>query len=143
MAGRAEVGDERALSAEAESAVLALAEGEIEAIVREVTDEEVAHYAEYGERLAGHLHRRLPPPRLVVLQCRLPFLLLEPDRLRVRAAPHVGWVMMRGLVDPGFAEEMLHVARELGGAAGADLPPARLAARGVEPYHRFMFSARM
>jgi hypothetical protein len=51
--------------------------------------------------------------------------------------------MMRGLVDPAFAAEMLRVGRELGAAAGADLPPPRLATRGVEPYRSFTFSERM
>ena len=83
MAGRAAPDDERVLRAEAESTVPALAEREIEGIVREVTDEEVAHYVEFG------------------------------------------WVMMRRLVDPGFAGEMLRVARELGAAAGADRQAGR------------------
>ncbi len=101
MAGRAAPGDERVLRAEAESPVPPLSEEEIRAVVREVTDEEVAHYAEFG------------------------------------------WVMMRGLVDASFATDMLRVARELGAAADADLPPPRLAHRGVEPYRSFMFSERM
>ena len=101
MAGRAAAGDERALQAEAESTEPALSEDEIRGVVREVTDEEVAHYHEYG------------------------------------------WVMMRGLVDPAFAANMLRVARELGAAADKDLPPAALAKRGVEPFHSFMFSQRM
>ena len=48
MSGRAAPGDARVLRAEAESTIPALTESEIESVVREVTDEEVAHYAEFG-----------------------------------------------------------------------------------------------
>ena len=75
---------------------MALSEAEVEAVVREVTDEEVAHYHEYG------------------------------------------WVMMRGLVEPAFAAEMLRALRDTGADFGAH--PARF---GVEPFRSFMFSRRM
>jgi hypothetical protein len=101
MSARATPDDERALRAEAESTVAPLSDSQVEALVREVTDEEVAHYHEYG------------------------------------------WVMMRELVKPTFAAEMLRVGRGLGSAVGVNLPPPRLAWRGVEPYRSFMFSARM
>eukprot|EP01043_Picozoa_sp_COSAG02_P100248 COSAG02_NODE_36335_length_456_cov_0.638655_2_plen_67_part_01 len=48
---------------------IAVSEEEVEAVVREVTDEEVAHYHEFG------------------------------------------WVMMRRLVEPSFAAEMLQALR--------------------------------
>ena len=75
---------------------MALSEAEVEAVVREVTDEEVAHYHEYG------------------------------------------WVMMRGLVEPAFAAEMLRALRDTGADFGAH--PAKF---GVEPFRSFMFSRRM
>lgn len=76
---------------------MAMSEAEVEAVVREVTDEEAEHYHEFG------------------------------------------WVMMRGLVDPNFAAEMLRALRDdtednFGGH------PAR---SGVEPFRSFMFSQRM
>jgi ectoine hydroxylase-related dioxygenase (phytanoyl-CoA dioxygenase family) len=75
---------------------MAMSEAEVEVVVREVTDEEVAHYHEYG------------------------------------------WVMMRGLVDPRFAEEMLRALRA--SDVDCDGHPARF---GVEPFRSFMFSRRM
>jgi ectoine hydroxylase-related dioxygenase (phytanoyl-CoA dioxygenase family) len=75
---------------------MAMTEAEVEAVVREVTDDEAAHYHEYG------------------------------------------WVMMRGLVKPGFAAEMLRALRDTDGEFGGH--PARF---GVEPFRSFMFSRRM
>lgn len=75
---------------------MAMSEEEIEAVVREVTDEEVAHYHEFG------------------------------------------WVMMRRLVEPSFAGEMLQALRACDADFGGH--PARF---GVEPFRSFMFSRRM
>ena len=72
-----------------------MSEREVEAVVREVTDAEEAHYREFG------------------------------------------WVMLRGLVNPAFAAEML---RALGEAGDFDGHPAL---NGVEPFRSFMFSQRM
>ena len=74
---------------------MAMTEAEVEAVVREVTDEEVAHYHEFG------------------------------------------WVMMRGLVQPAFAAEMLRAVQAAGEFDGH---PAR---SGIEPFRSFMFSKRM
>jgi hypothetical protein len=75
---------------------MALSEEEVEAAVREVTDEEVAHYHEFG------------------------------------------WVMMRRLVEPSFAAEMLQALR----ASEADFG-GHPALFGIEPFRSFMFSRRM
>ena len=72
-----------------------MAEPEVEAVVRQVTDEEVAHYCEFG------------------------------------------WVMLRELVAPAFAAEMLATAARQPDAAGHP------ALAGVEPFRSFMFSHRM
>ena len=74
---------------------MGMSEAEVEAVVREVTDEEVAHYHEYG------------------------------------------WVMMRGLVQPAFAAEMLRAVRAAGDFGSC---PAKA---GVEPFRSFIFSQRM
>ena len=79
----------------------AMTEAEVEAVVREVTDEEVEHYHEYG------------------------------------------WVMLRELVDPNFAAEMLRVFRAMGEAEGKEYPGNTQPARNlIEPFHSFMFSER-
>ena len=54
MAARAAPDDKLSLRAEAESSVPALTESEIQSIVREVTAEEVAHYAEFGAHAQDH-----------------------------------------------------------------------------------------
>ena len=80
---------------------MAMTEDEVEAVVREVTDEEVEHYHEYG------------------------------------------WVMLRELVDPNFADEMLRVFRAMGEAEGKEYPGNAQPARNlIEPFHSFMFSER-
>ncbi len=84
----------------------ALTQREIETVVREVTDEEVAFYQEYG------------------------------------------WVMMKGLVAPEFATELLSVGNErkqrLEKEAGSTNPSVGLALdETAEPYRSFMFSQRM
>ena len=83
----------------------AMTEGEIAAVLREVTDEEVAFYHEYG------------------------------------------WVMMKQLVDPGFATELQRVGqecRERQEEEGTGRPGVHLALReDAEPYPSFMFSQRM
>ena len=48
-----------------------------------------------------------------------------------------GWVMLRGLVNPAFAAEMLRALGEAGDFGGH---PAK---NGVEPFRSFMFSQRM
>ena len=93
---------------------MALSEAEVEAVVREVTDEEVAHYEEYG-----WVSRLLAPSSVHVLSgCATQ-------------------VMMRGLVEPAFAAEML---RAVNAAGEFDGHPAR---SGIEPFRSFMFSKRM
>ncbi len=74
----------------------------IEAVLREVTDEEVAFYQEYG------------------------------------------WVMMRQLVAPEFAAELLRVGQEWRERSDKEAGP-RCPAReeGTEPFRSFMFSERM
>ena len=84
----------------------AMTEREIEAVLREVTDEEVAFYQEYG------------------------------------------WVMMKQLVAPEFATELLRVGQEwsLAQPDGDGLPRSitGLARQeGTEPFRSFMFSDRM
>ena len=80
-----------------------MAEAAVEAVVREVTDAELAHYHEYG------------------------------------------WVMLRELVTPAFAAQMLSALR----VAGARMDPPQAywdghpAKAGLEPYRSFMFSQRM
>ena len=54
-----------------------------------------------------------------------------------------GWVMMRGLVDPAFASELLQSGLRLGQAAGREFVENQPARRGEEPFHSFMFSRRM
>ncbi len=78
----------------------AMTEREIEAVLREVTDEEVAFYQEYG------------------------------------------WVMMKQLVDPAFATELLRVGQAWR-ESKQEKGPFKLAAEGVEPYRSFMYSERM
>jgi ectoine hydroxylase-related dioxygenase (phytanoyl-CoA dioxygenase family) len=79
----------------------AMSEAEICAVVREVTDAEVAHYREFG------------------------------------------WVMLRGLVAPAFAAEMLGVFRAMGAAQGrAYAKGSRVAHDGTEPFRSLMYSAR-
>ena len=82
---------------------MALTEVEVEAVVREVTDEEVEHYHEYG------------------------------------------WVMLRELVDPAFAAEMLRALYEAGAKEDppALFPAGHPAKGGLEPFRSFMFSQRM
>ena len=93
---------------------MAMSEAEVEAVVREVTDEEVAHYEEYG-----WVSRLLAPSSVHVLSgCATQ-------------------VMMRGLVEPAFAAEML---RAVNAAGEFDGHPAR---SGIEPFRSFMFSKRM
>jgi hypothetical protein len=70
----------------------------MEGIVREVTAEEVAHYAEFG------------------------------------------WAMLRALVTPAFAGEILRVAAAL---AAEEQHVGQLAKRGVEPFRSLMWSQRM
>ena len=78
------------------------AEQNLLAIVREVTDEEVAFYQEYG------------------------------------------WVMMKQLVDPDFASELLRVGQAWRETQSDDSPAAGLAKQeDTEPYRSFMFSKRM
>ena len=80
----------------------AMTEREIEAIVREVTDEEVAFYQEYG------------------------------------------WVIMKQLVDPDFASELLRVGQAWRERKSDESPAAGLAKQeDTEPYRSFMFSKRM
>ena len=81
----------------------AMTEAEVEAVVREVTDEEVEHYHEYG------------------------------------------WVMLRELVDPAFAAEMLRALYEAGAKEDppALFPAGHPAKGGLEPFRSFMFSQRM
>jgi len=84
----------------------AMTEHEIEAVVREVTDEEVAFYWEYG------------------------------------------WVMMKQLVAPKFATELLRVGKEWRQRrekeAGPGKPSVGLALdETAEPFRSFMFSQRM
>ena len=81
----------------------AMTEREIEAVLREVTDEEVACYQEYG------------------------------------------WVMMRQLVAPEFAAELLRVGQEWSERSGKETGPRSGLAReeGAEPFRSFMFSERM
>ena len=78
----------------------ALSEGEVEAVVREITEEEVVFYREHG------------------------------------------WVMLKQLVHPAFATEML--AAGLAHSEAID-GQTELMTRDVqlEPYHSFMFSERM
>jgi hypothetical protein len=79
-----------------------MTEREIEGVVREVTDDEVASYHEYG------------------------------------------WVMMRQLVTPEFATQLLRAGQEWAeGKASSDSPHAGLARDGAEPLRSFMFSERM
>eukprot|EP01045_Picozoa_sp_COSAG04_P036465 COSAG04_NODE_8885_length_921_cov_0.732360_1_plen_164_part_00 len=82
---------------------MAMTEDEVEAVVREVTDEEVEHYHEYG------------------------------------------WVMLRELVDPAFAAEMLRALYEAGAKEDppALFPAGHPAKGGLEPFRSFMFSQRM
>ena len=79
----------------------AIADADMESIVRTVTDEEVEHYIEYG------------------------------------------WVMLRKLVDPAFAADLLKSALDLGKAAGRELVENQPALRGDEPFRSFMYSQRM
>ena len=84
----------------------AMTEREIETVLREVTDEEVAFYQEYG------------------------------------------WVMMKQLVDPVFAAELLHVGREWRERREKEAGPGKAAAglarqQEAEPFPSFMFSQRM
>ena len=81
----------------------AMTKREIEALLREVTDEEVAFYQEYG------------------------------------------WVMMRQLVAPEFAAELLRVGQEWSERSGKETGPRSGLAReeGAEPFRSFMFSERM
>ena len=84
----------------------AMTEREIETVLREVTDEEVAFYQEYG------------------------------------------WVMMKQLVDPVFAAELLHVGREWRERREKEAGPGKAAAglarqEEAEPFPSFMFSQRM
>ena len=79
----------------------AMTKREIEAVLREVTDEEVAFYQEYG------------------------------------------WVMMKQLVDPAFATELLRVGRDWKERKDQEQIPAKPAVDGVEPFRSFMFSERM
>lgn len=84
----------------------ALTEREIEAVVREITDEEVAFYQEYG------------------------------------------WVMMKQLVAPDFATELLRVGKawkqRREQEKGTGNPYAGLALdETAEPFRSFMFSSRM
>ena len=84
----------------------AMTEHEIEGVLREVTDEEVAFYREHG------------------------------------------WVMMKRLVDPDFAVEMLRVGQEWTQhrerEEHVERPNQGLAlAEGAEPFRSFMFSQRM
>ena len=82
---------------------MVMTEAEVEAVVREVTDEEVEHYHEYG------------------------------------------WVMLRELVDPAFAAEMLRALYEAGAKEDppALFPAGHPAKGGLEPFRSFMFSQRM
>ncbi len=84
----------------------AMTEGEIEGVLREVTDEEVAFYREYG------------------------------------------WVMMKQLVTPEFAKELMRVGKEWRRRGekegGPGKPSAGLALdEAAEPFRSFMFSQRM
>ena len=81
----------------------AMTEREIRSALREVTDEEVACYQEYG------------------------------------------WVMMRQLVAPEFAAELLRAGQEWSERSGKETGPRSGLARqeGTEPFRSFMFSERM
>ena len=81
----------------------AMTERKIKSVLREVTDEEVACYQEYG------------------------------------------WVMMRQLVAPEFAAELLRVGQEWSERSGKETGPRSGLAReeGAEPFRSFMFSERM
>ncbi len=81
----------------------AMTEREIRSALREVTDEEVACYQEYG------------------------------------------WVMMRQLVAPEFAAELLRAGQEWSERSGKETGPRSGLAReeGAEPFRSFMFSDRM
>ena len=81
----------------------AMTEREIKSVLREVTDEEVACYQEYG------------------------------------------WVMMRQLVAPEFAAELLRAGQEWSERSGKETGPRSGLAReeGTEPFRSFMFSERM
>lgn len=79
----------------------AMTEREIEAVLREVTDEEVAFYQEYG------------------------------------------WVMMKQLVAPEFAEELLRVGQAWRDRHGNEGPACLAREEDAEPYRSFMFSQRM
>ena len=81
----------------------AMTEREIKSVLREVTDEEVACYQEYG------------------------------------------WVMMRQLVAPEYAAELLRVGQEWSERSGKETGPRSGLAReeGAEPFCSFMFSERM
>ena len=81
----------------------AMTEHEIKSVLREVTDEEVACYQEYG------------------------------------------WVMMRQLVAPEFAAELLRAGQEWSERSGKETGPRSGLAReeGAEPFRSFMFSERM
>ena len=81
----------------------AMTEREIRSALREVTDEEVACYQEYG------------------------------------------WVMMRQLVAPEFAAELLRAGQEWSERSGKETGPRSGLAReeGAEPFRSFMFSERM
>jgi hypothetical protein len=78
-----------------------MTEREIETVLREVTDEEVAFYQEYG------------------------------------------WVMMKQLVDPEFATELLRVGQAWKERRDQETGAGKPAAEQVEPYRSFMFSERM
>ena len=84
----------------------ALTEREIKAVIREVTDEEVAFYQEYG------------------------------------------WVMMKRLVDPEFATELLRIGQEWLEGNGEERARHRRSVglaqqEETEPFRSFMFSQRM
>ncbi len=84
----------------------AMTEHEIEAVVREVTDEEVAFYWEYG------------------------------------------WVMMKQLVAPEFATELLRVGQEWRQRREKEVGPGKASVglaldETAEPFRSFMFSQRM
>ena len=81
----------------------AMTERKIKSVLREVTEEEVACYQEYG------------------------------------------WVMMRQLVAPEFAAELLRVGQEWSERSGKETGPRSGLAReeGAEPFRSFMFSERM
>eukprot|EP01046_Picozoa_sp_COSAG06_P006887 COSAG06_NODE_330_length_17413_cov_12.112510_2_plen_165_part_00 len=99
MIGRSGAGAWRCAPAE-RMARPAMSESEINAVVREVTDEEVVFYREHG------------------------------------------WVMLRQLVDPAFATELLEAGLAHREATDGHTELMTRKAK-LEPYHSFMFSERM